>query len=122
MTFKYIAQYWKQGKTTILNNCDPEIRKVIADLNDNGYYTIDSCSGHKKDPEKWYREKGQIYISAHAAKNEKGIINIMRKNGLKNIRKVASISPDLIVYEFSPVGKGYSQAHYNMPIRKDGKR
>jgi hypothetical protein len=107
-----IVKHWKSNRQSILEGCDPEIRAVIADLNDNRLYTVDSCSGHKESKDPWYDKKGRIHIASRFVKDEKKVVQILRKHGLKNIHEMSRTHPDIRAYEFNAVGMGKSQTYY----------
>jgi hypothetical protein len=73
------AVLWKQRRSEILNGVDTEIRELIRDLNDNGIYTVESCSGHKTQP-------GIIWLSKHTFSQQK-FAGIMKKHGMSNVRR-----------------------------------
>lgn len=115
-------KWWKTHKDLLLEMCDPGIRAVIADLNDNGIYTVESCSGHKYSNDPLYK-KGVIYIISYFIKNERDIIQILKKHGLRNISKVSDVpNSNLVAYEFDAVGNDESQAYYRIHNYKTPER
>lgn len=71
---------WKQQqKKGVLKQIDPELRSLIRDLNANGIFTIESCSGHNKDLGKLWLLKSTFSITKFQ--------RIMRKHGMQNVRR-----------------------------------
>jgi hypothetical protein len=92
---------WRKKKKGV--HLDSGMKPVIWELNANGMYTQDCCSGHGI-------KRGYIFFSKPTA-NDAKIQTILRKHGLKNIKKQRVINQDpgnpSTYYTFdSPVQKG----------------
>lgn len=101
---------------------DPEILPVVIELNNNGFKTLHSCSGHKNSENVLLR-KGGISIKKERVKNvddlEK-IYKILHKHNLNNIHieeHEFPISKKSIWFSFSPIGssKGTSGSEFYQP-------
>lgn len=71
---------WNKYKASgVMKHIDKDIRALVRELNDNNIYTVESCSGHGKEPgQLWIRKEN---FSATVFKR------IMKKHGMKNIRR-----------------------------------
>ena len=90
---------WNKYKTRVLSECDKDVKSIIRDLNDNKQFTVESCSGHHERP-------GLIWFDKRTA-NENKIIDIMKKHGLRNIRRrnqFGDSNHQTVLYQFDLPG------------------
>ncbi len=71
-------------KRGIMARIDPLVRILVKELNARGFYTGDSCSGHKKRGKSWKR--GMIFIK-HKYVKDPEVRAILQKHGARNISR-----------------------------------
>jgi hypothetical protein len=90
-----IKTVWDRHKSKV--RLDPGMKAIIFDLNAQGMYTVDCCSGHGT-------HRGHIFFYKPTANQEK-LLRIMREHGLKNIKKGRSYSETTTYYSFDTIVK-----------------
>jgi len=107
MAEKQPKKYWQhQLRTGIMKHIDPEVRELVRELNNRGFYTVESCAGHPgeygRDPE---RNKGRIFFKQDNIdyREVRAILVKYGLTGLKREKNTGGIRG--YYYEFDPIGK-----------------
>jgi len=89
------------------SSIEPEIRDVVYTLNEAGYETQASCSGHAgiKSATGWIS-----FVDIFDDEELKEVFKIMRKHGLKPSKKKMKIEGGSTLIGFSPIGKPLTKA------------
>lgn len=102
---------WGRVKRYELKKFDFGMRGLIRDLNENRQCTTNSCRGHSDNSESFSTTVGNIrvggrgYVTMDARSyNPQTTLSILRKHGLKNIKKYfIGADHSVIAYLFDPI-------------------
>lgn len=83
----------------VVNEIDRPIRGMIVALNNKGFYTGESCSGHKRRPGDWYK-RGHIWMYARTTRDPE-VRAIMQKHGARNITREKDYVNGIAVWIYS---------------------
>lgn len=100
---------------------DPEIRPVVNELNETGYYMEESCAGHSGyitniygKKRKW-ENRGYIHMEEMpGAEDREEIIAILKKHGIVGIKSQVS-SNKFPTFSFNPFGE---KSNYDLRSKK----
>ena len=102
---------WSHVKRYELKSFDFGMRKLVRDLNENGQHTINSCRGHLDNLEAFTTTEGRVRVGGRGyvimdarSYNAQTTLSILRKRGLKNIKKYfIGTDHSVIAYLFDPI-------------------